>query len=181
MQTWQETLRLAFSPDGSDTAHDIPDEHLASAISATGNLLAAAELLTQAHGRIIAREDIARRVQASPKLTALLEIAREVCMLRAVGRAQQVIARQRVDRQRKVAEWHRLHQERMHEAALRYVRNHSRCGAKTRTGAPCKRRPELGKGRCRNHGGWSTGPRTPEGRARCPCARPTASTLTAPN
>lgn len=40
------------------------------------------------------------------------------------------------------------------------------CGAKTRTGAPCKRQPVPGKKRCRNHGGMSTGPRTIKGRAR---------------
>ena len=40
------------------------------------------------------------------------------------------------------------------------------CGARTRTGQPCRRKG-LGKGgRCPNHGGMSTGPRTPEGRAR---------------
>ncbi len=37
------------------------------------------------------------------------------------------------------------------------------CGAKTRKGAPC-RRQGLANGRCRNHGGCSTGPRTAEGR-----------------
>lgn len=38
-----------------------------------------------------------------------------------------------------------------------------RCGAKTRTGAPC-RAPGNGRGnRCKLHGGKSTGPRTPEG------------------
>ncbi len=41
----------------------------------------------------------------------------------------------------------------------------SRCGAKTRKGTPCKRR-SLPNGRCLNHGGLSTGPRTPEGRLR---------------
>jgi hypothetical protein len=40
------------------------------------------------------------------------------------------------------------------------------CDAKTRTGTPCKRRPILGRRRCRNHGGLSTGATTPEGRAR---------------
>lgn len=40
------------------------------------------------------------------------------------------------------------------------------CGAKTRTGAPCKRQPIPGKKRCRNHGGLSTGPRTVEGKAK---------------
>ncbi len=37
-----------------------------------------------------------------------------------------------------------------------------RCGAKTRKGAPC-RAPAMKNGRCRMHGGKSTGPRTPEG------------------
>ena len=40
-----------------------------------------------------------------------------------------------------------------------------RCGAKTRSGKPCAKYPLAGKRRCRNHGGASTGPRTPEGRA----------------
>ena len=40
------------------------------------------------------------------------------------------------------------------------------CGAKTRKGAPCVRRVVPGRYRCPNHGGLSTGPRTPEGRAR---------------
>jgi hypothetical protein len=40
------------------------------------------------------------------------------------------------------------------------------CDAKTRKGTPCKRRPISGRRRCRNHGGLSTGARTPEGRAR---------------
>lgn len=41
-----------------------------------------------------------------------------------------------------------------------------RCGAKTRAGHPCKRRPEPERKRCRNHGGLSTGPKTQEGRLR---------------
>jgi len=45
-----------------------------------------------------------------------------------------------------------------------------RCGAKTRKGTPCQA-PGSGRGgRCRNHGGLSTGPRTPEGRARAAAA-----------
>ncbi|MEC9433959.1 MAG: HGGxSTG domain-containing protein [Pseudomonadota bacterium] len=42
-----------------------------------------------------------------------------------------------------------------------------RCGAKTRSGARCRLRP-VGpwNDRCALHGGLSTGPRTPEGRAR---------------
>ncbi len=40
------------------------------------------------------------------------------------------------------------------------------CGARCRDGHPCKRKQVRGKLRCPNHGGLSTGPKTPEGRAR---------------
>ena len=40
-----------------------------------------------------------------------------------------------------------------------------RCGAKTRLGCPCKG-PAMANGKCRMHGGASTGPKTAEGRAR---------------
>ena len=40
-----------------------------------------------------------------------------------------------------------------------------RCGAKTRSGAPCGKFPMEGKRRCRLHGGLSTGPKAPAGRA----------------
>lgn len=40
------------------------------------------------------------------------------------------------------------------------------CGARTRSGLPC-RAQGLGAGfRCKHHGGASTGPKTPEGQAR---------------
>ena len=41
-----------------------------------------------------------------------------------------------------------------------------RCGARTRSGEPCKKAAMKGRARCRNHGGCATGPRTEEGRAR---------------
>ena len=41
-----------------------------------------------------------------------------------------------------------------------------RCGAKTRKGTECQRPANKDNGRCRLHGGASTGPRTEEGRAR---------------
>ena len=45
-----------------------------------------------------------------------------------------------------------------------------RCGAKgKRTGQPCRGAAML-NGRCRMHGGGSTGARTPEGQARCRAA-----------
>jgi hypothetical protein len=47
-----------------------------------------------------------------------------------------------------------------------------RCGARTRSG-DCCRQPAMRNGRCRMHGGLSTGPRTAEGRARCAAARRT--------
>jgi hypothetical protein len=47
-----------------------------------------------------------------------------------------------------------------------------RCSARTRAGNCC-RQPAMKNGRCRMHGGLSTGPRTAEGRARCAAARRT--------
>jgi hypothetical protein len=44
------------------------------------------------------------------------------------------------------------------------------CGARTRAGGCC-RQPAMKNGRCRFHGGKSTGPRTPEGLARSRAAR----------
>ena len=41
----------------------------------------------------------------------------------------------------------------------------ARCGARKRRGLPCQC-PAMRNGRCRLHGGLSTGPRTPEGRER---------------
>ena len=41
-----------------------------------------------------------------------------------------------------------------------------RCLAKTRRGTPCQNPVVTGRNRCRMHGGKSTGPRTPEGKAR---------------
>ena len=40
------------------------------------------------------------------------------------------------------------------------------CGAKNRRGLPCQCKLLLRGGRCKYHGGMSTGPRTPEGRKR---------------
>ncbi|MGH6962537.1 MAG: HGGxSTG domain-containing protein, partial [Dongiaceae bacterium] len=52
-----------------------------------------------------------------------------------------------------------------------------RCGARTRAGGVC-RQPGMRNGRCRLHGGWSTGPRTAEGKARCAAARLVRGTQT---
>lgn len=47
-----------------------------------------------------------------------------------------------------------------------------RCGARTRAGTEC-RQPAMPNGRCRLHGGRSTGPRTADGIARLRAARTT--------
>ena len=40
------------------------------------------------------------------------------------------------------------------------------CGASTRAGTPCKRRDLYRSGRCKLHGGMSSGPRTVKGKRR---------------
>jgi hypothetical protein len=53
-----------------------------------------------------------------------------------------------------------------------------RCGARTRTGQPC-RAPAMACGKCRMHGGASIGPRTAEGLERIRKARTTHGRRTA--
>ena len=52
---------------------------------------------------------------------------------------------------------------RTQERAARY---RQLCHAKTRNGLPCRNKSEPGRRRCKFHGGMSTGPKTPEGKAR---------------
>ncbi len=48
-----------------------------------------------------------------------------------------------------------------------FFRTHTYCGAKTRAGTPCKRKDiYYPSGRCKLHGGLSTGPKTEEGKWR---------------
>ncbi|MGE8943105.1 HGGxSTG domain-containing protein [Leptospira interrogans] len=46
-----------------------------------------------------------------------------------------------------------------------------RCGARTRAGHPCQRKGTGAGGRCANHGGASTGPKSAEGRAKISSAQ----------
>ncbi len=55
-------------------------------------------------------------------------------------------------------------------AMLALARSCPRCGARTRAGPPC-RQAAMSNGRCRMHGGLSTGPRTADGLARIRKAR----------
>jgi hypothetical protein len=56
------------------------------------------------------------------------------------------------------------------QRGLAAARAAPRCGAwARRTGLPCKK-PAMANGRCRLHGGCSTGARTAEGLARCAAA-----------
>ncbi|WP_460727339.1 HGGxSTG domain-containing protein [Lysobacter rhizosphaerae] len=41
----------------------------------------------------------------------------------------------------------------------------NKCGAQTRKGTPCQAKGRLKGGRCKWHGGCSTGPRSREGKA----------------
>ena len=48
-----------------------------------------------------------------------------------------------------------------------FFRTHTYCGARTRAGTPCKRKDIwYPSGRCKLHGGLSTGPKTKKGKRR---------------
>jgi len=165
-------MRLWF--DGVDTAAHLSDQQIRAAVVKEPLLSFAAELLTEQHGKPVARPDLERRLQANPRLEALRRLADAVQWELAIRKGKQVIAERERERQqareeyqRTREEWRRLHEERMQACELRRARNHGpRCGAKTRAGRPCDRKVVLGKTRCPNHGGLSTGPKTPEGKAR---------------
>jgi len=92
------------------------------------------------------------------------QIEREVARKLAEHNARQD-ARNRVTLSRN-RRW-RAELERREEAqAERQAQRSSRCGAKTRAGHPCRRKGLGAGGRCPNHGGMSTGPRTKAGRER---------------
>jgi hypothetical protein len=63
---------------------------------------------------------------------------------------------------------------------LRLAHASPRCGARTRAATPCKG-PAMASGRCRMHGGASTGPRTPEGLQRIVRARTIHGSYSADN
>jgi hypothetical protein len=59
----------------------------------------------------------------------------------------------------------RRDERRARRAKRRLLQGIKLCGAKTRLGRPCIAKG-LENGRCRNHGGTATGPKTPEGKAK---------------
>lgn len=74
-------------------------------------------------------------------------------------------AKEQLRRLRRELERAERHQRDKERADLRDLRKRL-CGAKTRAGYPCRRKGLGRAGRCPNHGGLSTGPRTEAGRAR---------------
>ena len=66
--------------------------------------------------------------------------------------------------------WQKILRERWQQAEVR-ARRREPCGARTRAGHPCRARGLGRGGRCRNHGGASTGPRTEAGRQRIAAAQ----------
>src|SRR5262245_26672563 len=67
-------------------------------------------------------------------------------------------------------EWRARHAKQRQEAEERARRRNLKCTARTRRGTSCIRRA-LANGRCLNHGGLSTGPKTNEGRDRIAAAQ----------
>ena len=59
----------------------------------------------------------------------------------------------------------------LEKAQTKAARYRQPCQARTRKGHPCKMQSEAGRRRCKFHGGLSTGPKTPEGKARIAAAQ----------
>ena len=93
----------------------------------------------------------------------------ECCVEERMREHEERIRLREMKTARKEAGIRRLPAERVREseerARLRELRRQP-CGAKTRAGHPCQRKGLGRGGRCANHRGASTGPKTPEGRQR---------------
>ena len=166
MRTWADVVPYLGDLGAADSSLHLSDAQIAAALAVENTALGAAMVLSERHGKIVAAHDVRCRIQSSPSLQRIQLLAEDVRMQEAVANFQRRIAERKEQRRNVLQEWRRLHDERVELCELRRARNAARCGAKTRTGTPCKRKPELGRTRCRCHGGCSTGPRTPEGRAR---------------
>jgi hypothetical protein len=64
------------------------------------------------------------------------------------------------------APWRYMMEEGLELPSFPDVLSELTCGAKTRKGTPCKRRDLYRSGRCKFHGGMSTGPTSEEGKRR---------------
>lgn len=71
-----------------------------------------------------------------------------------------------VEHHRRLDEWHLRKAFRLPALPFRPVQELGffTCSAKTRKGTPCKLKGLYKNGRCKLHGGLSTGPKTPEGK-----------------
>jgi len=108
---------------------------------------------TSKHNAFIARtESFVQRIERKTKLRKQrAELDALTKLNRALGEQRPYID---LDGRERIIGWKQPKRER------------PRCGAKTRAGGSCKAPAVRGKSRCRMHGGLSTGPKTPEGRAR---------------
>lgn len=88
------------------------------------------------------------------------DVARRLAEHEARVKARAQVAQSRSRR------WKAELRQREDAQSMRQAQREHRCGAKTRAGHPCRRKGAGAGGRCPNHGGMSTGPRTPEGRER---------------
>lgn len=127
------------------------NDHIAIAIIRTPTLLSAAKLLSEKYGFEVSRRTVAERVENTPVLKMISQLAQSAHDENGTALAVEVISK---------------------HAELRQHRNYGpRCLAIKRDDSICTRKVVLGSNRCASHGGLSTGPQTPAGKARSAAAR----------
>ena len=89
---------------------------------------------------------------------------------RSIELAEQRWTNARAVRLARSKTWRAGHAAERADAEKRARLRHQKCAARTRSGTACNRRA-LANGRCPNHGGLSSGPKTSEGRARIAAAQ----------
>jgi hypothetical protein len=181
--TPEDVVRHGGEPTGS--VKRLTDDDIAAALAEEPNLLACAKLLSEHHGQLVIRADLADRIAASPQLQHAHQESLATYEERIVSRGFAALHEKEKHRRAREAvdvvdavnsvgaiqdldPTHFLSSRGSGRARadMRFYPNDALCGARTRRGTACRRIVEPGARRCRLHGGMSTGPRTPEGRQR---------------
>jgi hypothetical protein len=175
----------------SMTKTELTDDVVTEALFAGGGILSdAARYLAERLGRRVSRQKLADRVEGSPVLRAVQEIAHQRSFEEAIAKCRKARREKRSEAMR--ASWARRrgqvggdNTDAAEQADAPYARTRARlswgdvraaadqrlCMARTRQGFPCTRKVVPGKKRCRCHGGLSCGPRTAAGKARIAAAQ----------
>jgi hypothetical protein len=119
MRTWADVVPYLGDLGAADSSLHLSDAQIAAALAVENTALGAAMVLSARHGKIVAAHDVRSRIQASPSLQHIQQLAEHMRMQDAVANYRRRIGERARERQGLLTEWRRLHDERVHLCELR--------------------------------------------------------------